>query len=105
MLRSVNTSLFIFDNVVCNYVTDSAFRNDHSKIRKRWLRWYSELHLSLAAAIALSAVSWYVTLVELHDYVFGAWYGSLMIFTLLSLSSIKPLRDVDKIQNQSAEMT
>ena len=105
MLGTVNTALFIFDNVVCHYVKDSAFRNDHGKIRKSRLRWYSELHLSLAAAIALSAVSWYVTLVELRDYVFGTWYGSLMIFTLLSLSSIKLLRNVDKIQQRSAEIT
>lgn len=31
----------------------------------------SELRLSLAAVIALNAVSWYVTLAGLHDYVFG----------------------------------
>lgn len=105
MLRTVNTALFIFDNVVCNYVKDSAFMNDHGKIRQSWLRWYSELHLSLTAAIALSAVSWYVTLLELCDYVFGTWYGSLVIFTLLSLSSIRPLRNGDKIQKQSAEIT
>lgn len=71
MLRTVNAALFIFDNIGCNYVKDSAFRNDCGKIRRSWLCCYSELHLSLAAAVALNAVSWYVTLVELHDYMFG----------------------------------
>jgi len=76
MLRTVNTALLIFDKVVCIYVKDSAFRNDHGKTGKSWSYWYSELHLSLAAAIALSAVSWCIRLVGLHDYVFGAWCGS-----------------------------